>query len=190
MAGVAVSAARKKIHLRMLWQQVVPAWRCIQTSIYTAAALSVGRPARADRANGGKAKPGPAQFQRRVAEAEEPDIKLYPFGTMPSFKPRDDSPAHRPSGNAVFGALFSENMMPKDVKSFTGTLRKNFDGDIVVAVHPGLKPNLLQLLKDYNAIVYEITVTCSSDGMGCTFTGAPDMEKMPLAQLRSVIVVL
>lgn len=123
-------------------------------------------------------------LQRRVAEAEEQDIKLYPFGTMPTFAPIEGSAAHNPSKNAVLGALFSENMMPKDIKSFTGTLRKSFDGDIVVAIHPGLKPNMLQLLKDYNAIIYEIPVTCKSDGAGCTFTGVPDMQKMPLAQLR------
>lgn len=131
---------------------------------------------------GGRA--GAPPLQRRVAEAQG-DIKLYPFGSMPAFEPKEGYAQHLPGKNAVLGALFSENMMGKDVKSFVGTARKSFDGDIVVAVNPGLKPNLLQLLKDYDIIVYEIPLTCVSDGMGCTFAGATDMEKMPLAQLRS-----
>lgn len=129
-------------------------------------------------------KSGPKLLDRRVKEAEEPNIKLFPLGSMPEFRPMDWCAAHNPKGNAVLGALFSENMMPKDIKSFVGTVRKHYSGDIVVAVHPGLKPNLLQLLKDYSVIVYEIPVVCKSDGEGCTFAAATDMQKMPLAQLR------
>ena len=145
------------------------------------------RPLRAERAPQGRAgrRSGAPPLERRVAEAEG-DIKLYPFGTMPTFKPKGGYAEHRPGKNAVLGALFSENMMGKDIKSFVGTARKSFDGDIVVAVNPGLKPNLLQILKDFEIIVYEIPLVCVSDGMGCTFSDATDMQKMPLAQLRSV----
>jgi hypothetical protein len=144
------------------------------------------------REGGGKKKGGGkgALLERRVTEAEQKDIGLYPFGTMPAFQPMADSPAHNPAGNVVLGAFFSETMMPKDIKSFAGTARKQFSGDIVVAVHPGLKENMMQLLRDYRVIVYEVPVTCTSNGEGCTFTAETGMQKMPLAQLRLEYLLL
>lgn len=128
---------------------------------------------------------GAQRLKRRVEEAEQEEIKLFPFGTMPELTPLEGSPDHNPSNNAVLGALFSENMMPKDIKSFAGTVRKQFSGDIVVAIHPGLKDNMLDLLRKYEIIVYVVSVSCTSNGEGCTFSSVPDMQKMPLAQLRS-----
>ena len=103
---------------------------------------------------------------------------------MPVFHPMDGSPTHNPAANVILGAFFSESMMPKDIKSFAGTARKHFSGDIVVAIHPGLKENMMQLLRDYNIIVYEIPVTCTTNGEGCRFSAVTDMQAIPLAQLR------
>lgn len=141
-------------------------------------------PSTADR-SGGRGRG--SQLLRRLREAEG-DIRLYPLGALPSLALREDSPPHRPASNAVLAAFFSDNMMPRDIRAFVGTVRKQFSGDIVVAIHPNLKPDLLGLLKSYEVVIYEIPVSCKHDEYGerCTFMEIAGMLPIPLAQLRSV----
>ena len=128
---------------------------------------------------------------RRLAEAEAP-IQMYPSGILPDFKPTEFSPQHRPGQNAIFGAFFSRTPMGKDIRGYPGTVRKNFDGDIVIAIHPGMRDNLMEMLNNQKVIVYEVDITCvdaannpvNKDTENCRFTSVPEMEAMPMAQLR------
>jgi len=92
--------------------------------------------------------------------------KLLPrliAGDLPAeFTPAKWSTPHNPSnGYAILAAAMSVSCMPRDVKNFAGTLRKNgYNGDIVLAIQPGTLPSVIETLMTFKTTVYNITVAC------------------------------
>ena len=159
---------------------------CIQnTAFVNAASLS-------SRFSGGQrraSKNSNATLIRRLDEAEG-EMRTFPSGVVPDFTPL---PApynnHKPNENAILAALFSDNVLT--IRSFVGTARKYFSGDIVLAIYPGMSEAMLDLLRSYNAILYEIPIICrdytgkiKSSGTMCKFDKTPEMDGIPIAQLR------
>jgi len=92
--------------------------------------------------------------------------KLLPrliAGALPAeFTPAQWSTPHRPSnGYAILAVAMSVTCMPRDVKNFAGTLRKNgYTGDIVLAIEPGSTPSFVETLIAFKTTIYSVNASC------------------------------
>jgi hypothetical protein len=130
------------------------------------------------------AQKSPVLLERRIKEAESA-VVTYPKGELPQLVPLSSYAQHRPTENAIFGVLFSRTMMGADIKTFVGSARRHFDGDIVIAIFPGLRAKLMDMFKEFNVVLYEIHLDCGKDSeSSCRFLNVPEMDPMPVAQVR------
>lgn len=101
------------------------------------------------------------------------------------------SASHNASSNAVFAMAIKQGhtdkvscSSPNDFKLYLGTLRKYFQGDIVLAVQKSvLTDDVVRILKHFNVIVYEISSELCSMETQSIFCGSVD-ERVPASVFR------
>jgi hypothetical protein len=135
-------------------------------------------------------KTAPTMMQRMVRIAEFTS-SLYPSGVMPTFTPELEGQArHRPNQNAIFTAMFysARQLKNPEMHRFFGSARLFFSGDIVAAVEVDVRREVLDVLFNYNVIVYKIPMNCIKNKHipwtnDCKFV-VDSMNYIPKAQLR------
>mmetsp|Transcript_22122 Transcript_22122/g.22296 ORF Transcript_22122/g.22296 Transcript_22122/m.22296 type:complete len:435 (-) Transcript_22122:157-1461(-) len=112
---------------------------------------------------GGSGKSGPKSKASKLA-ALVSGLTAEPLPE--GFEPESWSKPHRRNvPYAIFAAAMSVDMMPRDVKNFAGTARKvGFDGDIVLAMEPGMRDSVIDMFKKYEAVMYNVKMTCQGNG--------------------------
>jgi len=98
------------------------------------------------------------------------------------------SPPHKYSSQVIFSCALSQTYVNSLAKFFANTARSTgFNGDIVVAVLPDAKTELLDVLKSNGVIVYTILLDCVKRAKGaaavCNFLS----EQLPITLIRSFI---
>ena len=94
------------------------------------------------------------------------------------------------SSIAIFACAFSLSYVSNVAKFFAGTIRKaGFTGDIVVAVLPGTKQGLLDVLKINKVTVYTLGKGCSKKTIGSdnTLCEYVNDEELPITLRRMFI---
>lgn len=121
--------------------------------------------------------------RKLLAEALDPDIALYPshLGTLPPLAPVEGGPKHnRHSSRAIFVA--NTAMFQQEIPFFR-TLRRYYDGDIVMAVSPNAPDYYIDwATRTYNSVVY-VVPTQKSGSKNVALLGRPN-STMPAAQFR------
>ena len=77
------------------------------------------------------------------------------------------SSRHKYSQNVIFSCALSDTYVSNIARFFAGTARNSgFSGDIVVAVLPDAKSELLQVLREYQVIIYFVELNCVKSDKG------------------------
>jgi hypothetical protein len=121
--------------------------------------------------------------RKLLSAAMSPDIELYPthIGSMPALAPIEGGPRHnRNASQAVFVA--NTAMFQQEIPFFR-TLRRYYDGDIVMAVSPNAPKYYINWATGtYNCIVY-VVPTEKAGRKNVALLGRPN-STMPAAQFR------
>jgi len=80
----------------------------------------------------------------------------------------------------------SVTCMPRDVKNFAGTLRKNgYTGDIVLAIEPGTFPSVIETLIAFKTTVYNVNASCEGEFENTRKCSIYNLkEKYPICVIR------
>jgi hypothetical protein len=77
------------------------------------------------------------------------------------------SSRHKYSQNVIFSCALSDTYVSNIARFFAGTARNSgFNGDIIVAVLPDAKLELLQVLREYGVIIYIVNLNCVKSDRG------------------------
>eukprot|EP01041_Mallomonas_annulata_P014332 gene14332-30505_t len=92
-------------------------------------------------------------------------VKRIPDDTPNTFAHIPGYSSHRYNiPHVIFSAAMAIELIPGDAINFAGTLRKTgYDGDIVLATVPGMRDDTMKMFKKYDAVLYNISVTCENE---------------------------
>jgi len=98
------------------------------------------------------------------------------------------SARHIFSQNVIFSCALSDTYVSNIARFFAGTARNSgFSGDIVVAVLPDAKADLLQVLREYGVVIYIVSLPCIKSEKGavvmCNFMN----EQLSITLMRMFI---
>ena len=102
-----------------------------------------------------------------------------------NLKPESWGAQHNPSGNAIFAVCMNSEaevstVGRKDALPFLGSLRgSGYKGDMVLAISAGYREGFLDVVKEYNVVVYTVPTECGVDKtrkQACNFLGRPDIR--------------
>ena len=133
----------------------------------------------------------PTSMLQRTARIAEYTSSVYPSGVVPTFSMEPGGRVqHRPNQNAIFTAMFYSpgQMSTSEMHRFFGSARLFFSGDIVVALETNVPKEILEVLFNYDAIIYKIPMDCIKNihvswMKDCKFL-IDSMNYVPKAQLR------
>ena len=87
------------------------------------------------------------------------------IGKLIKYDPQ--SSRHKYSQNVIFSCALSDTYVSNIARFFAGTARNSgFNGDIIVAVLPDAKLELLQVLREYGVIIYIVNLDCVKSDRG------------------------
>jgi hypothetical protein len=107
-----------------------------------------------------------------------------------TFQPAKWGSSHRENTNAIFtmAVIQGKNDIkicssPNDFKLFLGSIRRVFQGDIVMAIETGINEETKNVLIQHNVIVYELKEDLCSRATRSIFCGSAD-ERVPASVFR------
>jgi hypothetical protein len=146
--------------------------------------FGVGRPGRLGSLHRG-ARVRKYELRRKLlSKALSPDIELYPspLGVMPALAPFEGGPRH--NHNASQAVFVANTAMFQQEIPFFRTLRRYYDGDIVMAVSPNAPKYYIDwATRTYNCIVYVVPTEKVGNNKDVALLGRPN-STMPAAQFR------
>jgi hypothetical protein len=108
------------------------------------------------------------------------------IGRLIKYDPQ--SSRHKYSQNVIFSCALSDTYVSNIARFFAGTARNSgFSGDIIVAVLPDAKLELLQVLREYGVIIYIVKLNCVKSDRGAVIMCDFMNDQLSISLMRMFI---